>query len=251
MKTIRTIAERLSRGITVKRKMIVGGKHIPVYVSPDAQLKYLKFGKNTFDSDLIDIAEKYLNPSSNVWDIGANVGVFSFAASAIAEGGLVLSVEADIWLANILRKTANLQYYRGHDIRVLPCAISHEHSVACFQIAKRGRASNALESAGGRSQMGGIRELQFVPTTTLDSLLDYFDAPNFVKIDIEGAELKALHGSKQLISVVRPTFYIEVGEDVSDEVFTIFNAADYIARSPEGEQLTKCVSNTLFFPKKK
>ena len=94
--------------------------------------------------------------------------------------------------------------------------------------------------------MGGIRERQFVPTFTLDSLLDCFDAPNFVKIDVEGAELMALQGSQKLINLVRPIFYIEVGEDISEEVFMIFDSANYTARSPEGGQLAKCVSNTFF-----
>ncbi len=137
---------------------------MPLLVSPDAQLKYLKFGFGKFDQDLIEIAENYLQPTSNIWDVGANVGVFTFAASSMTHEGMVVSIEADIWLANILRKTSMLKEYSQNNICVLPVAVSNENSISSFLIAARGRASNALEEAGGRSQTGGVREVQYVPT---------------------------------------------------------------------------------------
>ena len=114
------------------------------------------------------------------------MGVFTFAASSVAHKGTVVSIEADIWLANILRKTAMFKEYSNNTICVLPVAISNDNSIASFMVAKRGRASNALEAAGGRSQMGGVREKQYVPTLTLDTLLKTFPPPDFVKIDVEG-----------------------------------------------------------------
>lgn len=157
MKTIRTIAERLFREKYIKRRISVNGKSIPLLVSPDAQLKYLKLGSGSFDKDLIDIAEKYLDSDSNVWDIGANVGVSTFAAASIACKGTVVSVEADTWLANLLRKTASFRQYSANRICVIPVAVSNANSVASFIVAARGRASNSLEaSVGFRSQMGGL-----------------------------------------------------------------------------------------------
>ena len=241
-KILRTIAERLARGRVLKRKMIVIGNTCHLLVSPDAQLKYLKFGTGAFDQDLINIAEKYVHSKSNVWDIGANVGVFTFASASIAKEGTVLSVEADIWLANILRKTALLKEYSKRNVIVLPAAVSNEDSVASFLIAQRGRASNSLEHVGGRSQMGGVREKQYVPTIKLDSLLKNFVAPDFVKIDVEGAEIMALQGATTLLNEIRPVFYIETGEDnrnVSDQILQIFHRAKYSAFDKEGSRLTE------------
>ncbi len=252
MKTtlLRTTLERLSRGKVFKRQVRVNGSNVPLWVSPDAQLKYLKPGFNAFDADLIQIAEKLLTSNSNVWDIGANTGVFTFAASAVATAGTIVSIEADIWLAEILRKSAQLEDHKHKDIRVLPVAVSNETSVASFIVAQRGRASNALESVGGRSQMGGSREKQYVPTMTLDALLDAFPQPDFIKIDVEGAELMALQGGKKLISTVRPVFYMEVGDSVSAEIFEIFAQAKYVAfDGKSGELLTdRCANNTFFIP---
>ena len=254
MKWIRKLVELVSRNRIISRKIFVNNKKIPVFVSPDAQLKYLKIGKSAFDQDLIDIAEKYINKKSNVWDIGANVGIFTFASSSIVRDGQILSIEADIWLASILRKTANLNYYRNKNIAILPAAVSNKNTIAKFMIAERGRACNALESAGGRSMMGGCREMQYVPTVTLDSLLESFLPPSFIKIDIEGGELLAINGAQNIINNIRPIFYIEIGSDVSEAILEIFNIANYQAYYPNGDactSLSDCPPNTFFIPREK
>ena len=249
MNILRTIVERASRGKVLERWITVNGKTIPLLISPDAQLKYLKLGSGAFDHDLINIAEQHLTENSNVWDVGANVGVFSFAAASIAHKGTVVSIEADIWLANILRKSAMFKEYSNNTICVLPVAISNDNSVASFMVAERGRASNALEVVGGRSQMGGVREKQYVPTLTLDSLLNTFPPPDFVKIDVEGAEYMVLQGAKNLIKNIRPKFYIEVGSNVSIKILNLFQSSGYVAYDPQGNKLTdSCAPNTLFCP---
>lgn len=252
MKIIRVIAERFFRNRILRRKILVAGEWISLFVSPDSQLKYLKIGSGVFDQDLINIAEKFLRENSNVWDVGANVGVFSFASSVVANKGAIVSIEPDIWLAGILRKTSKLKEYSDKKIKVVPVAVSSENGVASFMIAKRGRACNALESFDGRSQMGGVREFQYVPTLTLDTLLQSFPAPDFVKIDIEGAELSAIEGGEELIRKIRPIFYIEVGNKVSSQIFNIFKLSDYIALNPQGEVLIDtCAQNTFFAPSEK
>jgi Methyltransferase FkbM domain len=119
-----------------------------------------------------------------------------------------------------------------------------ENSVASFVVAARGRASNALETASGsRSEMGGVREKQFVPTLTMDTLLKSFPNPDFIKIDIEGAEYMAIQSATEVINNVRPIFYIEVGHEVSHQIFEIFHQAKYTAFDKEGKPLS---SNSLF-----
>jgi len=255
LKLLRTTLEKISRRKTIKRKISVCGHRIPILVSPDAQLKYLKPGDSSFDKDLIDIVEKYISVDSNVWDIGANVGVFAFAAAAVARKGSVLAVEADVWLADLLRRTASFDEYSDQELAVVPVAISNSNAVASFMVAARGRASNALETASGtRSQMGGVREIQHVPTLTLDTLLDSFPEPDFIKIDIEGAEYMALQGATCLIAKVRPIFYIEVGRDSSALVIEKFEEADYAVFDGDGNSLDKNVAtynNIFFVPKEK
>jgi FkbM family methyltransferase len=252
MRIIRRIVELLSRGLVLKRRIKVNNRYVPIFVTPDAQLKYLKFGKNAFDSDLILIAETFLKKESIVWDIGGNIGIFTFAAAEIASNGKVVCVEADIWLASIIIRSKKLKHYSGKNISVVPAAISDKSSITNFLIAERGRASNALEITGGHSQMGGIREINYVPTVTLDCLLETFGIPDFVKIDIEGAELLAINGASVLLKSGRPIFYIEVGAEVSKQVFEVFIKNNYMPCDFTGNQVDPgSFANVFFIPQEK
>ncbi len=59
--------------------------------------------------------------------------------------------------------------------------------------------------------MGGVRYTQYVPTLTLDSLLHSFSPPQLIKIDVEGAEELVLQGATKVLTVCRPSVYLEVG----------------------------------------
>ena len=88
---LRTIAERLMRNRKVRRRLPNG---VQIYLSPDSQLKYLK---RTFDTDLSELASKFVNASSAVWDVGANCGVMAFSAKGARQ---IVAIEADpFWLS--------------------------------------------------------------------------------------------------------------------------------------------------------
>lgn len=56
---------------------------------------------------------------------------------------------------------------------------------------------------------GDRRGARWVPCRTLDSLLDHNPAPDFVKIDTEGAEVEVLRGGRRLFSEVCPRLIVE------------------------------------------
>jgi len=146
---------------------------------------------------------EFVTPGAVVWDVGANVGLFSFAAANMAgPGGLVVALEPDAWLvatfaAQCARSTGRLSASKGRTCRgglrrlrsdVLPRA--------------RSRAANHLAEFG-TTQTGGSREQQLVVAVTLDWLMDSMPAPSVVKIDVEGAELEVLKGASLLFETVR------------------------------------------------
>lgn len=250
---IRSIIEKLSRGNSFKRRLPLEFRRTPLYVSPDAQLKYLKIGVEAFDVELLRIAREHVREDSHVWDIGANVGVFAFTAASIALKGSTLAIEADNWLVQLMRKSLLLKDNASLNIQILSSAVSDRNGVATFLIANRGRASNCLQVAGGRSQTGGTREKVIVPTLTLDTMLEFFSPPNFVKIDVEGAEAMVLKGARRLLSEIRPTIYIEVEGESKNEVTAILkNNSYYIfdGSKPLEEQrpLSSYTFNTLAMP---
>jgi FkbM family methyltransferase len=256
MNPIRRSVERFSRGKTFWRKLPRPFSQAHILVTPDAALSLMKPGSAWADAELLLVVSQYVNAGDVVWDIGANVGILA-AASAVRSGakGAVLCIEPDIFLAGMLRRTAAKLSSDCAKVNVLPVAISATSGVATFYIAERGRASNALAEAGGRSQMGGVRESILVPTTSLDSLLD-ISRPQFIKIDVEGAEEIVLSGASKVLNEVRPIIHIEVGKAHTAEVTDRFHAASYRLFDPkmpvrEQKPLSQCIHNTLAMPAEK
>lgn len=211
---IRSLAEKLLRNRRIRRTLPNG---LPLYVSPDSQLKYLR---SELDADLTALARDHVTADSAVWDIGANCGVFAFSAAGARQ---IVAVEADPFLADLLQQSAALN---NVPVAIVTAAAWSSRSLASFAIAARGRASNHLVGAGN-SQTGGERGRIIVPTVTLDDLLDHFGPPTLVKIDVEGAEIDVLAGASRLLADARPLIYIEVAPDNEGRAAAIFAAANY------------------------
>ncbi len=246
---LRTMLERASRGRSFRRTLTVGDQRAKIYVSGDAQLKYLKPGGRSFDRDLIEISLACLEPQDVVWDIGANIGVFSVAAALRANS--VVAFEADIWLTELIRRTARLESNTDLDIQVAPIAVADRDGIMTFQIASRGRASNALTSAGGRSQMGGVREEIIVPAFCVDTIGRDLEPPDFVKIDVEGAEYMVVTGGEALFRDKSPLVYAEVGKEVYPDMRQFFLRLGYSVFDASANPLVegKIPSTNCFFAK--
>jgi FkbM family methyltransferase len=254
---IRRLAERVARKWTVVRSLPTQGVRPKLVVSGEAQLKYLRPGSHGFDRSLLAQARALLRPGLSVWDIGANVGVFAFAAAGLAgPAGRVLAVEPDPWLFGLLQRSRAAN--RGGQlapVELLCAAVSDRPSVARFAIAARGRAANALAGFGS-SQMGGVREELLVPTVTLDQLVDATFPPELVKIDVEGAELLVLDGAERLLREVRPTLLVEVAAGNAEAATERFRRAGYRlhdAAEPEKgfPEIDRCVWDTLAVPEER
>lgn len=212
---------RLGRNRMFPRRLPsdLGGAWFPASLEGGA--RYLKRDLHTVDPPLLRFATHYVSPECQVWDIGANVGLFSFVAAGL--GAHVLSVEADTWLAANLQRAAARQ---SLSLRVLPVAIDRCYGIKEFIIASASRSTNYLAETGGSTMTGGVRERVFVPTVHLDSLLENFEAPQVLKIDVEGAEVAVLEGGLDTLSH-RPVLFLEVSAENQHAVDMILRRFGY------------------------
>ena len=91
---------------------------------------------------------------------------------------------------------------------------------------------------------------QTVVTVTLDWMLDYFPAPQVLKIDVEGLEYAVLPGAWRVLQS-RPPIFCEVTER-HDLVGELLRGADYefyAARTSERQSLHRRSRDTLAVPK--
>lgn len=249
---IRSLIEKLCRGRAIRRRLPRGFGSRPIYLSPDSALQYLKPNWAAQSKDLLSAVDRFVTPGMNVWDIGANCGVFALsAAHRVGDRARVLAVEPDPFLASLIQRSAECSVNRSLSLDVLCAAVSDRTGVASLCVAARGRSSNALEQVGHRSEAGGTRKHVQVATVTLDTLLAIGFPPGFVKVDVEGAEGLVLAGAARLLNECRPAIYIEVGRQQSSQVASVFAQFRYRlfdGDSSDEREVTHCCWNTLAVP---
>lgn len=255
---LRRCAEVMLGPLIVHRRLPVVSGHGRITASIRVGgLKFLLKSASRWDPELLRIASLLVKSNDVVWDVGANVGLFSKAAAAHAGlGGRVIAMEADVDAVALLNRTCRYIDPDHAEILVLPVAVGREIGFVRFSIAMRARAANAIEGYGS-TQMGGVRETRTLPCVTLDSLLTHFPAPHVLKIDVEGAELDVLDGGRDVLTRIRPTIYCEVGEAHSEELsrllrsyaYRLFDGSTFDASS--FVDTDKAMWNTVAIPEEK
>jgi FkbM family methyltransferase len=224
---LRRMTEHLTRDWVVERRLPSEFGRASIHVTPSAGLRYLFRPMDAVDPVLLGLVKEFVGPGATVWDVGANVGLFSFAAASLAgPEGRVVALEPDAWLVQLLRRSARRQSPGSAPVRVIPAAVASSVSVRTLCLATRSRAANYLAEFG-TIQTGGSREEQSVIAVTLDWLLESCPPPSVLKIDVEGAELEVLGGARQLFERVRPIVLCEVIPDTADAVTAFFTSYDY------------------------
>lgn len=239
---LRSLAERLSRNIVLRRRLPhdLGGHFI--YVTPGSALNFWYPTLERADTGhLMDTVRRFVARGSIAWDIGANVGLFSFSAAAKAK--MVLAVEPDTWLATLLNRSAAAIT----NVRVLSAAATDRVDLGELNIAQRGRATNFM-SGFGTSQTGGVRDRQPVVTITLDWLAERFPVPDIIKIDVEAGERLVLEGGRSLFIGARPLLVCEVASTNSSWVTNFLLSLGYSFLDEQMRPIPIAIDNVIAVP---
>jgi FkbM family methyltransferase len=202
MELMRRVLKTISRDVILTRRLPAEFGRVPILVSPDCALSYWKRDIRSVDPHLLSMARELVRPGMTIWDIGANVGLFAFAAAGL--GAQVLAVEGDTWLANLLHRSVAINHL---PVTVLPAAVAESSGIGRLHLSEDGRASNSLASSDESGQT--------VMTVTLDWILEHYPAPQLIKIDIEGMEYPALRGANKTLEL-KPTLLCEVTQNHED-----------------------------------
>jgi FkbM family methyltransferase len=162
-----------------------------------------RFLSGRYGADEVDVFQRLIKPGDVVFDIGAHVGYFSLLASRIVGSqGRVLAFEP---------LPVNLAYLARHK------RVNRRANLEILEVAVGGRAGRmALEfrSGTGRGRLSAepCDSQLHVRVVSLDGLFDegVVPAPNFIKMDVEGAECDALRGARQLLARFRPTIILSL-----------------------------------------
>ena len=140
--------------------------------------------------DLVSLMLQLVSPGDAVLDVGAHLGTFTLAAAAA--GSPVLAIEASPDNARLLRASVARNGFR--DSSVVSAAASDQPGSVRFHAV--GPWGTVVDSETSPLSIE-------VPAVTIDELLFElgFPRPRFVKMDVEGSEIRAMHGMAQLLSL--------------------------------------------------
>jgi FkbM family methyltransferase len=149
----------------------------------------------------------HLRPGMTFYDLGANIGFFSLmAARVVGSQGHVVSFEADPEIAGRLRENlARNQFAHAH---VEQKAVWSESATVSF--ARVDPNTSPDRGLGHVSADGSAPGTITVEAVSLDHYAESNPPPDFLKCDVEGAELAVCQGAARLLSEKRPILLVEM-----------------------------------------
>jgi len=201
------------------------------YIFPDAGLAPIYSG---WEPDAQAVMQKSIRSGSIVYDIGANYGVHTLLmARLVGDSGKVFSFEPVSNIAGELKR--NVALNRFNNVTCIPIAVSDQCGNASFVLgAHIGAGKLALSSSESTFLVATITINEFVRS-------GQGPAPDFMKIDVEGAESKVLSGASNIMREHRPTILVDLHNPNEDRaVGRIFSDCDYdVFRTNNGSKVKR------------
>lgn len=162
-----------------------------------------------YEPDLMVALRPYLRPGGIFVDVGANVGAFTlFAAARVGAQGQVIAFEPSA--REFAQLTRNIAVNALTNVTAHRVAVADTAGELSLRVAEDGHAGhNTIGDAFAYTEVATVA-LQTVPATTLDIALADLTRCDAIKMDIEGAELRALRGAAQTLRRLRPVLALEI-----------------------------------------
>ena len=174
----------------------------------------------------MEFGHKFIEKENHCIDGGANQGIFSLSfASVVNDNGKIVAVEPFEYCINILKNNAKENSFDN---------IFIEQKVL-FSKSGIEKKLDYTHGVGGASITRDFGKKKFlnVKTVTIDDLTQIHNIkPNFIKLDIEGAEFEALKGSNETLRICRPQICLECTHEKDfikiNEFLKIYNYKPFV-----------------------
>jgi FkbM family methyltransferase len=184
------------------------------------------------------LARALAHPDVFFLDCGANIGYWSVVCSRMLPAGRILAVEASP--PNYAQLAENAALNEGKFQTVLSALWERDGEEAVIVSHELRHAGSSIIDRRDKIGVAGYTEYT-VPTVTIDSLCAQYvrdpAAKIVLKLDVEGAEIPALHGARKVFAERQALLlYEEHGQDAECRVsafvltelgFTVFHCDDH------------------------
>ena len=228
------------------------------------------FSARNVEPELVWIKD-YLKNDAVIFDIGANVGTFLYQFENKLNHQNIFAFEPN--------KKLNIRLKRLFpSMNISSVALSDENTTAQFKVPIIKGKMVASRGTLNTSYKEKDEENSYTETVEVIKLDDWAKSKNikkidFIKIDVEGNEMKTLFGAKQTIQKFKPTLMVEmeqrhhetpIWEEISEveswgfdanylnrKTFTLEKLTEeiLIKNISDEKNKTEYINNIIFFPK--
>lgn len=222
----------LGRHLLVNRKYVLRSPTDALYaVEPSDLGSYLAVacGGARYPAHVLETCIRHLARPGVFYDIGANLGYVTIeVARAYREGVDIIAFEPQSGLAEKLVISAHLNGVG--EVKVFSCLIGDDHGSRRQLFLPLNSAHASMISRGSRASVA-TRDMASIDGLVASGAMP---PPTLMKIDVEGAELMALRGARQVCAKHRPFIVFESDDNMrrfdyaKTDVFEIIRSfADY------------------------
>ncbi|HEX4636873.1 MAG TPA: FkbM family methyltransferase [Rhizomicrobium sp.] len=195
-----------------------------------------------WDHEVADAIRKHLKPGQLFCDIGANIGYFSMLAAHL--GARVVAFEPQPSCAEAFRRNASINGFKNTILHQLALSIEEGEAILYLE-GDQNTGAASLHTRSG--------ETIAVKTRRLDDVLT--EKPHLIKMDIEGAEVRALEGASRILTGPdRPPVICEVSEfslrqlgNSKDQLFDLMGGHGYRAEIISRIRRSNAVTHAVYF----
>jgi FkbM family methyltransferase len=202
--TLANRVRRVVRSMPVPLRLPFGAWWLAERSALDRELIY-----DGFETAEAAFVARFLRPGMTVLDVGAHHGLYTLLASkCVGRDGRVIAFEPSS--RERRRLARHLRLNRCRNVEVQSCALGdHMGEADLYLVEGMHDWCNSLRVPNVEERTSRVR----VEVRRLDDVLEGISWPrvDFVKLDVEGAELSFLYGARRMLrGSVRPAILVEV-----------------------------------------
>ena len=181
-----------------KARLLAGGFHIDCDLNLVLQRQFYFFGTYFLEQENLACWSDYSKRSQVIFDVGANLGIYSLTSAAISPEARLFAFEPTPAIAAHLRRT--LEDNHLNRINVVEKAVARTSGTAVLNLL--GAKIEGNEGMNFVTQKAVAADSITIETVSLDDFcqLQGIDQIDLLKIDIQGNEAEALRGAERMLS---------------------------------------------------